>query len=108
MTPEGKVKAKIKQLLEKYNVYYFMPVQTGFGKRSLDFLGCVGGNFFAIEAKRPGEEPTRKQSVTIREMEKAGADVFVIDSVDCPAMRDLEQYLTAWETDPPTLPPEQA
>lgn len=107
MTPEGKVKAKVKRLLEKYNVYYFMPVQTGMGKRSLDFLACVGGNFFAIETKAPGKVPTRIQEATIREMEKTGADVFVIDSVDSPVLKDLERYLTAWETDPPNPPPEK-
>lgn len=104
MTPEGKVKEKVKKLLKKYNVYYFMPVQMGLGKRSLDFLGCIGGNFFAVETKASGKSLTKMQEAIVREMQKTGADVFVIDSVDSPVLRDLEQYLIAWETDIPGPP----
>ena len=40
MTPEGKVKKKIKEVLDEYGVYYFMPVQHGYGPRGVDFH-CV-------------------------------------------------------------------
>ena len=55
MTPEGKVKARIDRLLKSYgdDLYLFKPVQSGFGTRTLDYLGCILGGFFAIEAKRP-------------------------------------------------------
>lgn len=29
-----------------------MPVQTGYGQRAADFIGCYKGRYFAIEAKR--------------------------------------------------------
>lgn len=78
-TPEGKVKDKVIALLKKYNTYYFMPVQTGYGAQTLDILGCCNGRFFSIETKAPGKKPTMKQILTIRNMLTANAKVFVID-----------------------------
>lgn len=104
MTPEGRVKAKVKKLLEKYNVYYNMPVQTGMGKRTLDFLGCVGGFFFAIETKREGEDLTDYQKLTKREIEAAGGSVFVIAGVNSEVFFTLEVYIRACETNKPTRP----
>jgi hypothetical protein len=80
-TPEGKIKAKIKKLLDSYGerLYYFMPVPTGYGKRSVDYLCCVDGLFFAIEAKRPGAKPTAYQEITLQQIRFAGGTVFVIN-----------------------------
>lgn len=54
MTPEGKVKAEIKAGLKALgpDCHIFMPVQTGYGQRAVDFIGCYKGCYFAIEAKR--------------------------------------------------------
>lgn len=102
MTPEGKVKEKVKRLLKKHNVYYFMPVQTGMGATTLDFLGCVGGVFFAIETKADEKGKLSKlQEVTAREIKKAGGDVFVIKGVDSSVFLTLEVFLCAYETEPP-------
>ena len=32
MTPESKVKRKVYEILKKYNVYYFSPIMSGYGK----------------------------------------------------------------------------
>lgn len=78
-TPEGKVKRKVSQILKNADkVYYFMPVQTGYGSPTLDYLGCSKGRAFAIETKAPGKEPTMRQKVIINEMKAAGMKVFVI------------------------------
>ena len=82
MTPEGKVKAKVKRILIKAETYYFMPVQTGYGTPTLDFLGCHCAFAFAIETKAPGKKPTKRQEVIIREMKHAGMQVFVIDGAE--------------------------
>ncbi len=38
-TPEAKVKAKIKAILKAHNVYYAMPIGTGYGNSGVpDFL----------------------------------------------------------------------
>jgi len=51
-TPEAKVKAKIKVILKEHGVYYAMPIGSVYGNSGVpDFLCCVNGHFFAIEAK---------------------------------------------------------
>ena len=81
MNPEGKIKHLIKKVLDprKPDLYYDMPVPTGFGKSMLDFVGCYYGRYFAIEAKAPGKQPTERQEGTRDDMLKAGGAVFVID-----------------------------
>ncbi len=81
MTPEGKVKNNIKIVLDKYKpfIYYYMPVPGGYGKSTLDYLGCFHGRYFAIEAKRPGKDPTLRQDGIIEDMAAAGARVFRIN-----------------------------
>ena len=89
-TPEGKVKARIKKVLEaQTKIYWFMPVQTGFGAKTLDYLGWHHGLPFAIEAKAEGQVPTLYQEATIARMEAAGARVFVIDG----STDELEEWL---------------
>jgi hypothetical protein len=79
LTPEARVKDKIKKVLKAYGAYWHMPVQSGLGAPSLDFVGCVRGRFYAVEAKAKGKKPTPRQNITIMEMERAGGRVFVID-----------------------------
>lgn len=79
MTPEGKVKAKVRAVLKEHGAYFFFPVQTGYGAPTLDILGCHNGRFFAIETKAPGKKPTPRQYQTIEWMTKARGKVFVID-----------------------------
>jgi hypothetical protein len=94
MTPEGRVKNKVNKVLSKYpNVYKFMPVQTGFGRKTLDYLVCINGRFLAIETKAPGKKPTALQEQCIKELEAAGAVVFIIDDVS--AVGPLEEWLDA-------------
>jgi len=79
-TPEGRVKRHVTQVLKRADsVYYFMPVQTGYGSPTLDYLGTSRGRGFAIETKAPGKKPTVRQSAIIKEMERAEMKVFVID-----------------------------
>lgn len=79
-TPEGKIKSKVSSLLKATpGLYYWMPVPSGFGDATLDYVGCYQGKFFSIETKAPGKKPTKRQEQTIATMERAGAKVFVID-----------------------------
>ena len=93
MTPEGKVKSKIKRVLDKYKpyVYYDMPVPTGYGKSGLDFNGCVLGFYFQIEAKAPGEWLTPRQRQTAMKILAAGGRVFTVSSDETVAR--LEDWL---------------
>lgn len=94
MTPEGKIKAAITATLRNYGraVYYFMPVQTGYGTATLDYLGFCCGIGFAIEAKRPKGRPSPRQQNTIEMMQEAGVRVFVIDGPV--GLEELEQWLS--------------
>jgi hypothetical protein len=79
-TPEGRVKKKVSDFLKSVdNLYYFMPVPSGYGESTLDYLGCYRGKLFAIETKAPGKKPTSRQETTIRFIRAAGGKVFVID-----------------------------
>jgi hypothetical protein len=94
MTPEGRVKNQINKVLAKYtDIYKFMPVPSGFGKSSLDYVLCVQGMFVAIEAKAPGKKPTDRQDMIAAQIMRAGGKVFVVDGPD--TLRPLIEYLEA-------------
>lgn len=79
-TPEAKVKDKIKKILKEHNIYYAMPMGTGYGNAGVpDFLCCVRGNFLAIEAKANGGKTTALQDKNLHEIREAGGTALVID-----------------------------
>jgi hypothetical protein len=83
MTPEGRIKARIKKVLDHYGVYYFMPVQSGYGAAGVDFHCVVGWRgialAFFIEAKAD-RKPTPRQELFLRMRAKyQNAKTFVID-----------------------------
>ncbi len=81
MTPEGRVKKKVSAMLARLGpeCWTFMPVQTGYGKRALDYLICYRGRFFSIETKAKDKELTALQKITKAAMEAAGAIVLKVD-----------------------------
>ena len=94
MTPEGKVKAGIRAVLNRHGtrVYAYMPVPSGYGRSTLDYLGSAAGLAFAIEAKAPRKKPTPRQETMIEQMEMAGMKVFVINGPD--GLDELDRWLT--------------
>jgi hypothetical protein len=95
MTPEGKVKAAIKTVLDKYRayIYVYMPVPGGYGSSTLDYLGFCCGLGFAIEAKRPKGKPTSRQEGTIEDIRTSGARVFIVN--DQTSLEVLDLWLGA-------------
>jgi len=90
-TPEGKVKAKVNRLLDKYKgMYRHMPVPYGYGASTLDYLICFRGQFIAIETKAPGKKPTDRQKMIIAQIRAAGGAVFVIDGDTTELQNHLE------------------
>lgn len=80
MTPEAKVKAKIKALLKEHNVYYAMPIGTGYGNAGVpDFLCCANGKFLAIEAKAGKGSTTLLQEKNLRQISECGGTALVIN-----------------------------
>ena len=53
MKNEKDVKAETRKVLDTFdNVFYFMPVPTGYGVKGIpDFVVCLDGAFIGIEAK---------------------------------------------------------
>jgi pantoate kinase len=82
-TPEAKVKAKIKAILKEHNVYYAMPIGTGYGNSGVpDFLCCVNGKFVAIEAKAGKGMATALQLKNLGEINKAGGYTCIINETN--------------------------
>lgn len=78
-TPEGKIKDWVKRELDKLGAdcWRFMPVQTGYGTASLDFMLCVKGRFIVIETKADAKaQLTPRQRLTARYIIDAGGDFF--------------------------------
>lgn len=91
MTPEGKIKVKVKNLLNAYACYHFWAVQTGMGARTLDCLGCHNGRAFAIETKAPGKKMTPQQESIAQRIEDSQCKVFVVS--DLAELATLECWL---------------
>jgi len=102
MTPEGKVKKKVKEVLREHEAYFFMPVQNGMGMPSLDFIGCHRGFAYAIETKAPKKRLTPRQEGTRRVMEASGMKVFVIDDSTTEAVAELIKWLDSHTIETPT------
>lgn len=79
-TPEGKVKAKVVELLKKHKVWYFFPGNNGFGKSGIpDIVCCVDGSFIGIEVKADRtKKPTALQAKCGGDIEKAGGTWLVV------------------------------
>lgn len=80
VTPEHKVKNKVKGILDKHgrDVWHFWPVPGGYGRSTLDCIGIAYGWPFAIETKAPNGKLTKLQEAEIQDIALAGGSVFVI------------------------------
>jgi len=79
-TPEAKVKAKIKTTLKEHNVYYAMPIGSGYGNAGVpDFLCCLQGQFVAIEAKAGKGKTTALQEKNLRDILMSGGHAWVVN-----------------------------
>ena len=78
MTPEVKVKKKVREVLDDFDVYYFFPPANGYGRAGIpDVICCVLGRFLAIECKAGKGKLTALQEREIEKIEQAGGVTFV-------------------------------
>ena len=90
-TPESKVKAKIKAILKKHDIYYAMPIGTGYGNSGVpDFLCCLNGKFFAIEAKAGKGTTTALQEKNLKNIIESGGDAWVVNETN---LVHLEEFV---------------
>jgi len=91
MTPEGRVKEAVKKVMRKHGVWYFMPMQNGFGVVGIpDFICCIDGLFFTVETKAPGkrDNTTPNQQRVMREILEHGGYAIVADDA-----KQVEDYI---------------
>lgn len=97
MTPEGKVKAQVRQVLQKNGAWWYFPVQNGFGvvgvpdiiacmpmEVTQDMVGKTIGVFVAVETKAPGKirNTTPNQRRNLTSIHKACGTAMVADGPD--------------------------
>lgn len=94
---EADVKKAVKECIAAVypDAWYYMPVQTAYGKHGIpDFICCVPvtittsmvgcriGVFAGVETKRPGVVPTPRQAACHTRIRAAGGHMVVMDSMD--------------------------
>lgn len=90
MTPEAKVKIKVKKTLTGIGAYYAMPATGGYGLSGTpDFLVCWRGQFVALECKANGNKPTALQEAAMQRIRDAGGRAFVIDESNVDNLKEM-------------------
>jgi len=80
MTPEAKVKRRVKEILATYGAYHFPPATGGYGKSGIpDIVGCYKGYFFAIECKAGKGKTTTLQDMQLQAIRDAGGVAIVVN-----------------------------
>lgn len=89
-TPESKVKKRVKKVLDEMQVYYFMPVTSGYGNSGVpDVVACIKGKFFGIECKAGNNKPTALQDKHMHNIRESGGAAFVVDETNVDTLHAL-------------------
>ena len=90
MTPEKKVKEKVKKILKELNCYYCMPATGGYGASGVpDIIACYEGRFIGIECKANGGKPTALQKKHLADIKKAKGLSLLIDESNIDVLKYL-------------------
>ena len=82
-TPEGKVKAAIKKILDAHRVYHFSPATGGYGRSGIpDIVCCHNGLFIAIECKAGKGMTTPLQERELAAVRAHGGVTLVINELN--------------------------
>jgi hypothetical protein len=88
LTPERKVKDKVKKVLKELGAYYAMPATGGYGSSGVpDFLVCYRGRFIGLECKANGGKATALQEKNLEDIRKNGGTALVINESNVDALR---------------------
>jgi hypothetical protein len=104
VTPEAKVKKRVKEILADLNAYYVMPVTGGYGNSGVpDFVICIGGLFYAIETKANGGKATALQLKHLDNIRKAGGVALIVNETNVENLRkELMSYVKGKENSDPS------
>ncbi len=80
MTPEAKVKKKVREILDELGIYYFFPPANGYGRAGIpDVIGCFNGRFIAVECKAGKGKTTALQERELERIADAGGFACVVN-----------------------------
>lgn len=90
---EAGVKKKVKEILKRLGIWYFMPAASMYGRSGIpDFVCCKHGLFIGIETKFGYNKPTDMQLVRMEEIRAAGGVTMIVNE-------DNLQEAEAWLRD---------
>ena len=94
MTPEAKVKKRIKETLNTMGAYFLQPIGTGFGSNGApDIIACYKGLFIGIEAKAGKGKTTALQELNLTRIRFNGGLALVINEAN---VSQLEELIVTW------------
>jgi hypothetical protein len=94
MTPEAKVKKRIKETLDSMGAYFIQPIGTGFGSNGApDIVACYKGFFIGVEAKAGKGKTTALQEFNLKRIEGMGGLALVINEAN---VSQLEELIVTW------------
>ena len=77
-TPESKVKKRVREVLDKLDIYHFMPPANGLGRAGIpDIIACMDGHFIAIECKAGSGKTTALQERELDRIHNAGGTTYI-------------------------------
>ena len=92
MTPEAKVKKKVKMVLDNLGAYHFSPMTGGYGNSGVpDIVACYEGYFLGIECKANGGKPTLLQKNNLERIASTGGYSVIVDESNVNQLMELIQ-----------------
>jgi hypothetical protein len=97
MTPEGKIKKKLTDMLKNEKVWYFLPAANGMGRAGIpDVIAIVEGQFIGIECKADAtKKPTALQMECAKQIRNAGGYWFLV--YDDYSIADVQTWIQKWK-----------
>ena len=90
MTPEVKVKKKVRAVLDQMKVYHFPPFSGGYGRSGVpDIVACIDGRFVGIECKAGKGKLTAIQQHNLDEIQRCGGIALVINEENVDDLKNL-------------------
>ena len=78
-TPESRVKAQCRKILDAAGAWYFFPEHMGYGRAGIpDIIACIGGRMLAVECKAGKNKVTVLQTRELEAVHAAGGTALVI------------------------------